>query len=180
MVPRAEPWLEAAGQRLIGEKRIEVDRRFGHADAVALRRDGRVQVSQGLGVIEPPAFRHEAIDELEDAVCAVNEGREGFMGIDAGLLATLVEPGLRPRGVLGRREIEKGQEVARLVMRVRFLEVGLALGIDEGGRGVGEAACRIRGGFVTLRFNEDCPTRAQKPEGVVEATGDGHQFGGHS
>ena len=176
----AEPRFEAAGQRLIGEKRIEVDRRFGHADPVALCGDGRVQVSQGLGVIEPTAFRHEAIDELEDAVGAVNEGREGFMGIDAGLLATLVEPEFSPRGVLGGREIQESQEVARLVMRARFLEVSLALRIDEGGGGVREAACRIGGGFVTLRFDEDRPARAETPEGVVEATGDGHQFGSHS
>jgi len=80
------------------------------------------------------------IDELEDPVFAVNEGREGFMGIDAGLLAALVEPVLGPCGVFGGREIEEGQEVARLVMRAGFLEVGLALGIDEGGGGIGEAA----------------------------------------
>jgi hypothetical protein len=60
------------------------------------------------------------------------------MRIDAGLLAALVEPGLGARGVFGRRQIEEGQEVARLEMRAGFLEVGLALGIDQGGGGSGK------------------------------------------
>jgi hypothetical protein len=33
------------------------------------------------------------------------------MGIDARLLAALVEPGLGARGVLGRRQDREGQEV---------------------------------------------------------------------
>ena len=35
----AEPRLEPAGERLIGQQRIEVHRRLGHADAMALGRD---------------------------------------------------------------------------------------------------------------------------------------------
>jgi hypothetical protein len=58
------------------------------------------------------------------------------MRIDAGLLAALVEPGFGAGGVLGRRQIGEGQEIAGLEMRARFLEVGLALGIDQRGGGI--------------------------------------------
>ena len=53
----AEPRLEAAGQRLIGQQRVEMHRHLGHADALALGRDGRMQIGQRLGVIEPGASR---------------------------------------------------------------------------------------------------------------------------
>lgn len=38
-VRHAEAWFEPAGQGLIGEQRVEVDRGFGDTDAMALRRD---------------------------------------------------------------------------------------------------------------------------------------------
>ena len=37
----AQPRLETAGQRLVGEQRVEIHRHFGHANAVALGRDVR-------------------------------------------------------------------------------------------------------------------------------------------
>ena len=60
--------------------------------------------------------------------------------------------------VLGGRQIEEGQEIARLEMRAGFLEVGLALGVDQAGGAVGEHAGRIGGGAVPLRLDEDRPT----------------------
>jgi hypothetical protein len=58
------------------------------------------------------------------------------MRIDAGLLAALVEPALGAGGFLGRRQIEEGQEIAGLEMRP-LPRIGLALGIDQRGRGSG-------------------------------------------
>ena len=175
----AETRLQAAGERLIGEQRVEIDRRFRDADAMAFGRDGRMQIGQRLAVIEPAALRHEAFDELEDAVGAIDEGHQTLMRIDSGMVAPFVEPGFRARGVLGRRQIEESQEVARLVVRARFLEIGLALGVDEGGGGVAEAARRIGGRFVALRLDENRPARSETAEGVVEPAGDGDQLGGH-
>lgn len=67
-----------------------------------------MQIGQRLAVIEPAALRHEAFDELEHAVGAVDEGRQYLARIDARLLAALVEPAFRARGVLGRRQVEEG------------------------------------------------------------------------
>ena len=113
---RAEARLQTAGQRLIGEQRVEIHRRLGHADAVALGRDAGVQIGQRLGVIEPDAFRHEGFDEAQDAVGAVGKAGSASRGIEALLVAALVEPAFGAGGVLGRRQIGEGQEIARLEM----------------------------------------------------------------
>src|SRR5690606_41916089 len=49
---------------------------FGHAHAVAFGRDGRMKVGQRLAIIEPGAFGHEALDELEHAVGAIDEAAQ--------------------------------------------------------------------------------------------------------
>ena len=72
----AEQRLEAAGQRLVGQHRIEVHRRLGHADALMPGRDRGVQVGQRFGVIEPGHLGHEALDQLEDAVGAIDEAAQ--------------------------------------------------------------------------------------------------------
>ena len=90
----AEARLEAAGERLVGEQRIEVHRRLGHADALRTGRDGRVQVGQRVAVIEPGHLGHEALDQLQDAVGPIDEAAQQLPRIDAGLRAALVEPAL--------------------------------------------------------------------------------------
>src|SRR3546814_19509946 len=77
------------------------------------------------------------------------------------------------------RQIEEGQEIAGLEMRAGLLEVGLALGVDQGRCRVGKAACRIGRGLMALRLDEDRPARAEAAEGVVEAAGDRDKFGRH-
>ena len=47
---------------------------LGHTDAIASRRDGRVQVGQGLRVIEPGNFRHDAIELVKDPIRFRDEG----------------------------------------------------------------------------------------------------------
>jgi hypothetical protein len=103
---RRQARLQPAGQRLVGEQRVEIDRRFGHADAVPFGRDGRMEIGQRLAVIEPAAFRHEAVEQRQHAIGAVDEAAQDFLRIDAGALAALIEPGFGARGVLGRRQIE--------------------------------------------------------------------------
>ena len=53
-------------------------------------------------------------------------------------------------------------------MRAGFLEVGLALGVEQTRRGIGEQALRIGRGFVTLCFNEDRSARPEPTESVIE------------
>ena len=64
-------------------------------------------------------------------------------------------------------------------MRARFLEVGLAFGIDQSGSRIGKPAVRIGRGFMALRLDEDTPARAETAEGVVDAAGDRDQLGRH-
>src|SRR5690606_6989729 len=58
----------------------------------------------------------------------------------------------------------------------RFLEVRLALGVDERGGGIGKTARWIGADAVALGFHEDCPARSKAAEGVVEAAGDRNQL----
>ena len=69
----AEPWLEAAGQILVDQDGVEIHRRLGHAHALAAGRDAGMQVGQSLAVIEPVGFGHEALDQREHAIGAVDE-----------------------------------------------------------------------------------------------------------
>ena len=90
----AEARLEAAGERLIGQQRIEVHRRLGHTDALRPGRYGRVQIGQRVAVIEPGHLGHEAFDQLQDAVGAVDKTVQQLPRIDARLGAALIEPAL--------------------------------------------------------------------------------------
>ena len=104
----AELRLQPAGKRLIGDQRIEIHRRLGHADAIALGRDCRVQKCQRLDVVEPGAFRHEGFDELKDTVGAVDEAAQRLPCIDAAIRLALVEPALGAGSVFGRRQEREG------------------------------------------------------------------------
>src|SRR3546814_7134947 len=82
--------------------------------------------------------------ELEDAIGAIGEAAQDLVRIDAGMVSPFIEPGFGSGRVLGGRQVEEGEEVAGFEMRAGFLEVGLTLGIDEGGGAVGEHAGRDR------------------------------------
>src|SRR5271157_2870006 len=69
----AQHRLEAAGQRLVSQHRVEMHRDFWDADALSFGRNRGVQVRQGLGIVEPCALRHEAFNELEDAIGAIKK-----------------------------------------------------------------------------------------------------------
>src|SRR3546814_2972419 len=88
----AQSRFEPAGQRLVGQQRIEIDRDLRDTDAVPLGRDGRMQVGQRLGVIEPGAFGHEAFDELEQTIGAIDEAAQDLARIDAALRLAFIEP----------------------------------------------------------------------------------------
>ena len=95
-----------------------------------------MEVGQRLAAIEPGAFGHEAVEQRQHAIGTIDKGVEDTLRIDAAALATLIEPGFGARGVFGRRQIGDGEVVAGDVVRAGFLEIGLALGIEEGCGGV--------------------------------------------
>ena len=76
----AEARLQPAGERLIGQQRVEIDRRFGHADAMPFGRNAGMEIGQRLAVIEPAAFRHEAVEQRQHAVGAVDEAAQDLVG----------------------------------------------------------------------------------------------------
>ena len=127
----AEPWLEAARQVLVDQDGVEIHRRLGHAHALATGRDAGMQVGQRLAVIEPVGFRHEAFDQREHAIGAVDEAFQHSAPIGARMRAALIEPALGARGVVGRRQPQQRQEIAALEVRAFFLELRAALGIDQ-------------------------------------------------
>ena len=99
------------------------------------------------------------------------------MRIDAGLLAALVEPGFGARRFLGRWQIEESQVVARDEMDAFFLEIGLALGIDQTRGRIGKRTCWIDCGLMALRLDEDAPAGTEAAESVVDTRGNRDQLG---
>ena len=72
----AEPRLEAAGQRLIGQQRIEIHRHLRHADTLLTwSRPWNADRSASPASSSQADFGHEALDQLEDAVGAIDESR---------------------------------------------------------------------------------------------------------
>ena len=173
----AKARFQPAGQGLIGQQRVQIHRRLGNPDAMPVGRDSGMQVGQRLAVVEPVAFRHEAVEQRQHAIGAIDEAAQDLVRIDAGAFTALIEPGLGAGCVLGMREIGEGEEVAGNEMAALFLEIGLALGIEQCRGRIWKTAVGIGCGLLALRFHEDRPARAETSEGIVEARGDGDQFG---
>src|ERR1700743_3745770 len=94
-----------------------------------------MQIGQRRLVIEPGAFRHEALYELQHPIDPIDKSAEDFAGIAVHrALAALVKQTFRFRSALRWRQIEKSQEVARFIAGAGFLELRLALGIDPSRR----------------------------------------------
>src|SRR3546814_15925965 len=60
-----KPRLQSAGQRRVGEQRIEVDRRLGDGDQMCTRRDRAVQEDQRLSIVQRSNIEHYDSDEVE-------------------------------------------------------------------------------------------------------------------
>ena len=137
-----------------------------------------MQIGQRLRVLEPCGFRHEALDELQHAVGAVDEAAEHLVRIDAArCAAAFVEPGLGARGVLGRRQKEEGQVVGALEVSALLLELRLALGVDQRRDRIRERALRIVLRRVAARLDEDRPAGAETAQRIVEPRGRADQLG---
>src|SRR3546814_12204038 len=60
----------------------------------------------------------------------------------------------------------------------RFRSVFAAIPVDQCRHRIGKVGLRIGLRRAPLRFDENRPSRAQPPQGIVEPGGDGHEFGG--
>ena len=137
-----------------------------------------MQVSESLLIVEPDAFRHKAFHELQHSVGSVYEATKDLarIGID-GAIAALIKHPLCSRRPFGRRQIEKCQEITRLVVGAGLLELCSPLGIDQGGRRVRKGVGRIVTCGMALRFYKNCPTGFETAQCVVQATGNGDELG---
>ena len=172
-----EPGLQAAGQVFIGEDGVQMHRRFWDAHPMAAGRDAGVQIGEGLGVIQPLGLGHEALDQGQDPVRAIDEAGQGAAPIGSAPRAALVEPGLGPRGVLGRRQPDEGQEIPALEMRAFFFELRSAFGVHQAGDRIGKLRRGIAVRRLALRLDENRPAGTEAPQGIVEPGRDRHQFG---
>ena len=130
-VLRAKAGFEAAGQSLIGEQSVEINRGLWNANAMALCRDAGMQIGERLGIIEPRAFWHERLNEADEPVGAIDEAKHDLVRVNALVGTAFIEPGLGAGCVLRRRQIGEGQEVAGFKMRAGFFEVCPSLCFDQ-------------------------------------------------
>ena len=175
----AQPRLYASGQRRVGQQGVEVDRRLRHGDGVVAAGDRSVQVGQGLGVVEGADLRHEAGQEIENAVAGGDEGRKLLTPI-AALYRTrpLDQSALGAADLIGGRQEEQGQMTAAFeVLVAPTVELRAALFVDQPRGRIGKSAVGIAEGGDTFGVEEQCPTGAEPPQGVVGAGADRHQFG---
>ena len=173
----AEAGFEPSGQVLVRQDGVEIHRRLGRAHVLSARRDAGMEVGQRLAVIEPFGLGHEAFEKRQHPVGAVDEAFQGRAPVGGALCAVFVEPGLGARGVVGRRQPEQGQEIAALEMRAFLLELSTPLRIDQRRNRIKKLAEGIAMRRHTLRLDEHRPAGAETAQGVVEAGGDGDEFG---
>src|SRR5712675_3367926 len=129
----AEHRLKTTSERLVSQNRIEIHRYFRHTNALALGRDGRVQIGQRFLIIDPFEFGHKALDKPKHAVGTVDESALHLPSIRVlPAIASLVEKPFRARGVFWRRQIEEGEEITGLEMRTLLLELRATLNVDQG------------------------------------------------
>src|SRR3546814_2982631 len=74
-----EPRLETTCKGLIRQESVEIHRRFGNADPVPLGRHRGMEVGEGAAIVEPCAFWHKGIDQLENTVGTVDEPAQDFV-----------------------------------------------------------------------------------------------------
>jgi hypothetical protein len=127
----AQTRFEPAGQRFVGQQRVEVHRGFGNADPVAAGRDAAVQIGQRLAVIEPGDFGDEAFDQSQQPFGAVDEEIEQLLRVDAFLGLALVEPAFSARGVFSGRHPQQCQEIGALEMRAFFGKLRGTFALDQ-------------------------------------------------
>ena len=176
----AQHRLEAAEQGLVGQHGVEIHRNFGHANALALGRNRRMQIGQRFLVIEPSEFGHKALDQPKHALGAIDEATLHFVSIRIlAAITPLVEEPFGARRIFWRRQIQKSEEITRLIMRALLLEFGAALNVDQGRRHIREIAFRIFAGGMPLRLDEDSPARAEPTQRIVQSAGDADEFRRH-
>jgi len=161
--------FETAGQRLVGQQGVEIDGRFGNADMLDFGGNSAVKIGQRRAIIEPAGIGHEALDKVQYAVRPIDEGLNQLVWVDTRRRLALVEPAFGTGRILRRRHPQQGEVVAALEVRSLFAKLLTTFHVDQGRNGIGEIAVRVSLCGDTLRFDEHGPSRAQSPQGIIEA-----------
>lgn len=128
-----------------------------HPQVVAARRDGRVQIGQRRGIVQPGDFRHHAIEQVKDAIGFRHEGIEPTAPVHAIARRVLVQQlGRTGAGFFGR-QVGQRQVIAALEVVTRFLEGSAALLIHQPRQRFGEVGMRIVRRRLALGFHEQRP-----------------------
>ena len=167
---------QAAEQRSISQQRVEVERYFRRVDAVASRRNGRVQVGQRFVVIEPVELRHHAHEQIEDAFDLRDKGREALAPVHAGGRRVLVQQPGRAGMRLLRRQVLQREVVTALEVLAGLLERSPSLLVHQPRQRFGEVRVRVICRRPTLGLDEQRPARAEPTQRVVQPRGGGHQL----
>ena len=72
----AEPRLQPAGERLVGEQCVEMHGRLGHAYTLPFGGDAGMEIGERLRVSEPARLGKEAVEKLKHAARAVDKAFE--------------------------------------------------------------------------------------------------------
>ena len=121
--------FEAGGEVLVDQDGVDASasRARARAGDASKRRNAGKSVSRRHRATR---LRHEAFDQREHAVGAIDEAFERGAPIGGARRAVLVEPGLGARGIVRRRQPQQRQEIAALEMRAFLLELRAPLCVD--------------------------------------------------
>ena len=116
--------------------------------------------------------RARSVSVTKAASCACGSAVEGAVG------AALVEEALGATFMLGRRQVEEGQEIAAFMVGAVGTEGGVALLVDQPRRRIGKAGAGIAGwpGRARPRRTSAQPL-AEALEDVIEPRADRDEFG---
>ena len=115
-----------AGERGVGEERIDMHRCLGNADVLPVRRDAGMEVGERFLVGEPDRFRKDGLQDVEKTARAIDEACHLLASVDLGTaVAAFVEPTFCARRLLRGWKPDQRQDIPRLEVSTRLPRIGL-------------------------------------------------------
>ena len=151
----------------------------GTATGWRLCGDGAVQVGERAGIVERLRLGQDAGQHLQGTLGLGHEPFELGMRLASmdRVVAALVEEALGAAFVLGRRQVEEGQEVPAFMVGAVGAEGGVTLLVDQPRRRIGKAGAGILVGRDALGLEEQGPAGAEALQDVVEPRADRDELG---